>query len=102
MTHLSAAVACSQLGYEYGTVVTITVVMNFYGFEAGVLAGVLLACLSFVVNSSTQSPIHASYMLSYERDKAWTSTEVKRKLHESRKFAKRSERKAEKRQIHHS
>ena len=70
-------------GLEYGTVVTITLVMNFYGFEAGVLAGVLLACLSFVVNSSTQSPIHASYMLSYERDKAWTSTEVKHRLHES-------------------
>lgn len=45
---------------EYFTVVGITVVMTLVGFEEGVLVGLFLACLSFIVQASRQRVIRVT------------------------------------------
>lgn len=46
---------------EYLTVVAIVLVMGIYDFVAGILVGIVLACLNFVVQTSRKSAIRATY-----------------------------------------
>lgn len=46
---------------EYGTVLAIVLIMGVYDFVAGILAGIVLACLNFVVQTSRKSAIRATY-----------------------------------------
>lgn len=46
---------------EYLTIVVIVLIMGIYDFVAGTLAGIILACLNFVVQTSRKSAIRASY-----------------------------------------
>ncbi|KAI9775644.1 MAG: hypothetical protein M1839_000969 [Geoglossum umbratile] len=46
---------------EYLTIVTIVVTMGAWDFVIGILVGILLACVSFVVQFSQKSAVRASY-----------------------------------------
>lgn len=46
---------------EYLTVLTITLVMGFHDFVVGIVLGIVLACLLFVVQTSQISAIRATY-----------------------------------------
>jgi len=46
---------------EYLTVLAIVLIMGIYDFVAGILAGIVLACLNFVVQTSRKSAIRATY-----------------------------------------
>ncbi|KAF2667624.1 hypothetical protein BT63DRAFT_472304 [Microthyrium microscopicum] len=46
---------------EYSMILAITVVMGFYDFVVGIVLGIVLACLIFVVQTSRSSPIRAIY-----------------------------------------
>ncbi|KAI9844233.1 MAG: hypothetical protein M1837_005739 [Sclerophora amabilis] len=46
---------------EYLTVVAIVVIMGVWDFVVGILAGILLACLQFVVQTSRKSAIKVTY-----------------------------------------
>ncbi|KAJ1566320.1 hypothetical protein HK405_010272, partial [Cladochytrium tenue] len=46
---------------EYGTIVTIVLIMGVFGFTEGIIAGVILACFFFVVMYSRKSIIRAVY-----------------------------------------
>ncbi|KAI9670573.1 MAG: hypothetical protein M1831_005793 [Alyxoria varia] len=46
---------------EYFTVLAIVLIMGIYDFVAGVFAGIVLACLNFVVQTSRKNAIRASY-----------------------------------------
>lgn len=46
---------------EYLTVVIIVLTMGIYDFVFGILVGIVLACLNFVVQTSRKSAIRASY-----------------------------------------
>ncbi|KAB8339168.1 hypothetical protein FH972_022103 [Carpinus fangiana] len=46
---------------EYLTVLAIVLIMGVYDFVAGIFAGILLACLNFVVQTSQKSAIRATY-----------------------------------------
>ncbi|KAI9708422.1 MAG: hypothetical protein M1828_002985 [Chrysothrix sp. TS-e1954] len=47
--------------FEYLTVLAIVLIMGAYDFVAGIFAGIVLACLSFVVQTSRKSAIRATY-----------------------------------------
>ncbi|KAL4861828.1 hypothetical protein BDV12DRAFT_59112 [Aspergillus spectabilis] len=47
--------------YEYLTVVIIVATMGVWDFVTGILVGIILACLSFVVQTSRKSAIRATY-----------------------------------------
>ncbi|KAL3434631.1 sulfate transporter family-domain-containing protein [Aspergillus tetrazonus] len=47
--------------HEYLTVVIIVATMGIWDFVAGILVGIILACLSFVVQTSRKSAIRATY-----------------------------------------
>ncbi|KAL4910677.1 hypothetical protein BDW74DRAFT_164535 [Aspergillus multicolor] len=47
--------------HEYLTVVIIVATMGVWDFVAGILVGIVLACLSFVVQTSRKSAIRATY-----------------------------------------
>ncbi|KAL4820737.1 sulfate transporter family-domain-containing protein [Aspergillus spinulosporus] len=47
--------------HEYLTVVIIVATMGVWDFVAGILVGIILACLSFVVQTSRKSAIRATY-----------------------------------------
>lgn len=46
---------------EYLTVLAIVLIMGVYDFVAGILAGIVLACLNMVVQTSRRSAIRATY-----------------------------------------
>lgn len=46
---------------EYLTVITIVVTMGAWDFVVGILIGIILACISFVVQTSRKSAIRATY-----------------------------------------
>ena len=46
---------------EYLTVVAIVLTMGIYDFVVGILVGIVLACLSYVVDTSAKSAIRATY-----------------------------------------
>lgn len=46
---------------EYFTVVAIVVIMGGYDFVIGILAGIILACLFFVITSARNDPIKATF-----------------------------------------
>jgi SulP family sulfate permease len=46
---------------EYLMVLAITIVMGFYDFVVGIVLGIVLACLNFVVQTSRISAIRATY-----------------------------------------
>ncbi|RDW94123.1 sulfate transporter family protein [Aspergillus mulundensis] len=47
--------------HEYLTVVIIVATMGIWDFVAGILVGIILACMSFVVQTSRKSAIRATY-----------------------------------------
>ncbi|KAI9677268.1 MAG: hypothetical protein M1829_002610 [Trizodia sp. TS-e1964] len=47
--------------FEYLTIVVIVVTMGAWDFVVGILAGIVLACLNFVVQSSQRTAIRATY-----------------------------------------
>lgn len=42
---------------DYATMVTITLIMGCYDFVVGIMAGIVLACLFFVISNARRSPI---------------------------------------------
>jgi SulP family sulfate permease len=50
---------CHKL--EYLTIIAIVLIMGVYDFVVGIFAGIVLACLSYVVQSSRTPAIRASY-----------------------------------------
>ncbi|KAF2747334.1 hypothetical protein M011DRAFT_56124 [Sporormia fimetaria CBS 119925] len=50
---------CHKL--EYFTIVAIVLIMGVYDFVVGIFAGIVLACLSYVVQSSRTPAVRASY-----------------------------------------
>lgn len=46
---------------EYLTICAIVVIMGGYDFVAGILAGIVLACMSFVISSARNSPVSATF-----------------------------------------
>ncbi|KAF2279486.1 uncharacterized protein EI97DRAFT_481955 [Westerdykella ornata] len=50
---------CHRL--EYFTIIAIVLIMGIYDFVVGIFAGIVLACLSYVVQSSRTPAVRASY-----------------------------------------
>ncbi|KAJ0411099.1 hypothetical protein ATCC90586_008074 [Pythium insidiosum] len=73
---------------EIATVWIITAIMTFWGMNEGIAVGVLLACITFVMQSAslpTCAPIRGSMSAATLRSNAWRTTEALDVLdHESR------------------
>ncbi|KAF2653927.1 sulfate transporter family protein-like protein [Lophiostoma macrostomum CBS 122681] len=50
---------CNKL--EYLTIIAIVLIMGIYDFVAGILIGIIMACLSYVISSSRTPAVRATY-----------------------------------------